>query len=411
MVGGPSVWSEDGAWALFIFLAVLAPSANALNAYGHAFGVRPHDFTEGQYSSIARRFPIFTVEKNHAAEMYGNHSAQAPFCTNSIAATIGTARKIKAINASVKVLMYWNSALFYNFYECESKVQESWTMPNPNPAKTIRFYNYSVPAFRKWWVQCAIDAVHSSDGALNGLFFDATPKVDHEPNAADSATSALTPWLGASHLHEWGEMVDEVRGALGQDAVLIDNGFFLTEGGVRLAGEDAWAHTGVGYAESMTSHVVGGGDGRRRVTFTPQQEVEYLEWLSNCSYASPSAVMIGHGPMPARSSGGTTTSTDLDPAFKFGLAQYLLVTSSVRNGWFLANRGYSIEDGLLEQPTSVYDGTGLGCGEPTAPLERVGQAASGRVRRTFAHGHVLVDYSRATASINCTKYLVVQVRA
>ena len=39
------------------------------------------------------------------------------------------------------------------------------------------FYNYSVPAFRAWWVACAIDAISGSDGTLDGLFFDATPKV------------------------------------------------------------------------------------------------------------------------------------------------------------------------------------------------------------------------------------------
>ena len=62
----------------------------------------------------------------------------------------------------------WNAALHYNLYECESEVRAGWTMPNPNPKKTVRYWNYSVPAFRDWWVRCAIDAVMGSGGALDG---------------------------------------------------------------------------------------------------------------------------------------------------------------------------------------------------------------------------------------------------
>ena len=60
----------------------------------------------------------------------------------------------------------------------------------------------------------------------------------------------------------------------------------------------------------------------------------------------------------------------LDPVFEFGLAKYLLVTSSVEKGWFLANHNYGIDGGLLQQPMSVYTGAGVGCGEPTSAFVR-----------------------------------------
>lgn len=106
----------------------------SLNAYGHAFS-RPSDFTPAEYAQIARFFPIFTVEKDHAQAVYGNATASAPFNTNSYAATVGTAKKIKDLNESVRVLMYWNAALHYNFYECESEVQPQWLL---SPQETYR---------------------------------------------------------------------------------------------------------------------------------------------------------------------------------------------------------------------------------------------------------------------------------
>jgi len=95
-------------FALLTIALIAMDSSNhvsGLHAYGHAYGPRPLDFTPGQYAAIASRFAIFTVEKDHAAAVYGNISAPPPSRTNSIAATVGTARKIKALNANVKVLL------------------------------------------------------------------------------------------------------------------------------------------------------------------------------------------------------------------------------------------------------------------------------------------------------------------
>lgn len=48
-----------------------------LNAYGHAYS-RPHDFTASEYAQIASKFAVFTVEKNHAADVYGNTVRPCP---------------------------------------------------------------------------------------------------------------------------------------------------------------------------------------------------------------------------------------------------------------------------------------------------------------------------------------------
>eukprot|EP00040_Diaphanoeca_grandis_P000769 m.16419 g.16419 ORF g.16419 m.16419 type:complete len:376 (+) comp11033_c0_seq1:83-1210(+) len=366
-------------FVLLVAFNFLAETTTALRAYGHAYGVRPHDFTSAQYAAIASRFEVFTVEKDHATDVYGNSTAPhtSPHRTNSIAASVGTARKIKALNASVKVLMYWNSALHYNFYECESEVQPSWIMPGPNPAKSVPFYNYSVPAFRAWWVRCAVDAVQNSNGALDGLFLDATPKVD------------VTDQLDA-----WGAMVDQLRAALGANAILIDNGFFLQPSGKKLAGDAAWEHTSSSYTESMSS--VGGES-------NAEKGVQYLLWVAQSAqkFPYPNRTLIGHGGISSNATTDVGDNAVLDPTFRFGLAKYLLTTSTVANGWFLANHGYCIDEGLLSQPMSVYSGVGVGCGEPISMVERVGGPNSFRLQRMFEHGSIVVDVDTQNASIIC----------
>ncbi len=359
-----------------LILGAISP-AFAINAYGHAYS-RPLDFSPQQYQEIASRFSVFTVEKAHAASVYGNASALPPFKTNSIASTIGTARKIKAINASVKVLMYWNAALHFNFYECESQVQPSWVMPSPPGSRMkVPFYNYSVPEFREWWVKCAVDAISNSSGALSGLFLDATPKVAEQ----DHNTELYAQHLLSNNMDNWGSMVDQIRKALGPDAIIIDNGFFRTGSGQKLAGDDAWSHTTCSYTESMS------GVGTPSYS-SPANGMALLLWVANASQAHPypNRVLIGHGGME------DTT------AFMFGLAKYLLVTSTVANGWFLANDGYGITDGILDQPMRVYE-QGVGCGEPTEMVRVVGEYV---LRRAFEFGNVTVDVGKGTATIDCS---------
>ena len=93
-------------------------------------------------------------------------------------------------------------------------------------------YNYSVGAFRKWWVGCAVEAVRGSGGLLDGLFLDGTPKLHAQHGA----------------MEHWGSMVDELRASLGASALLIDNGFYINPAGDLLAGEGAGL--GAGHRQS-----------------------------------------------------------------------------------------------------------------------------------------------------------------
>ncbi len=105
--------------------------AVAVGLYGHAYNV-PGDFTPAEYKEIASLFSVFTVEKRHAYAVYGNASAQPPFQTNSIAASIGTGRNIKKLNPAIKVLMYWNSALHWYNINIQKKKEKEKTEGSGN---------------------------------------------------------------------------------------------------------------------------------------------------------------------------------------------------------------------------------------------------------------------------------------
>jgi hypothetical protein len=281
---------------IYALLAALLPHPSlCVLSYGHAFNA-PDDFSPPQFEYIASTFPIFTVEKRHASAVYGDPAAPAdsPLRYNSIAASVGTARKIKALNPKTKVLMYWNSALHWNFYECETAVQPSWLLP-PSHGLSVPSYNYAVADFRAWWVACAVGALRNSSGALDGLFLDAAPKLSWAGQPPDA-------------FERWGEMVDAVRVAAPPGVFIIFNGdFFSPSGAVVANGSALLAHADAVYAESMASIDTAGA------AAAPAATVAYLRYLAASSAAAAPAgkLLFGHGLLdPA----------DPERSFSFGFA-------------------------------------------------------------------------------------------
>jgi len=185
------------------------------SAYCHAFEV-PHQFTDEHIVQIANSFSIFMVEKRHAWRDYGDNQApsRSPTWYNSIQASVETARRTKDVNPNVRVLMYWNSAIHYNMYECESEVQPEWLMPDnfhPLPYGS-GLYNYEDADFRDWWINCASNAILNSERMLDGVFVDAAPKVT---------------WQGRDRLSDWNNMVDQLSANLGDQHLVVYNGFHL----------------------------------------------------------------------------------------------------------------------------------------------------------------------------------------
>jgi beta-D-xylosidase 4 len=350
---------------LFALLAALLPPGGAsVLPYGHAFS-DPDDFSAAQYDFIARTFPLFTVEKRHAAAVYGDASAPAssPFRFNSIAASVGTARKIKALNPAARVLMYWNSALHWNFYECEADVRAAWLLP-PSHNLSAPSYNYAAAGFRTWWVACAIGALRNSSGALDGLFVDAAPKLSWPGQPADAF--AL-----------WGEMMDAVRAAV-PGAFLLFNGDFDSPRGPVVANATLLAHADAVYAESMSSI------DSPAAAAAPAATIAYLRYLAESTAAAAAAGkrFAGHGLLdPA----------DAARSFTFGLALFLLTMPDADAGFFLANSGYEVDQGLLV-PHAEY---ALAFGAPRAPFSVAGSVLT----RVFVNATVVADLAARRATI------------
>ena len=356
---------------LFFIAIAAAAAATAAAApptlYGHAFNA-PLDFSDAEYAHIAATFPVFTVEKRHAFGVYGNASLPAPFAYNSIAASIGTARKIKALNASVKVLMYWNSALNWNMYECEADVQPSWLLPPRAPLTNVSRYNLASPQFRAWWTACAVDALRRSEGALDGLFLDALPKLTWPGNPPDAF--AL-----------WGGMVDAIKAAV-PGAWLIYNGFYDAGGGGVVANASLLAHTSALYVECLST--LGSGAPVSLADATP-----FLRSVAAMARAADRAdkAYVGHGFGPVADPG--------DARFLFGYAVFLLTATGGAREMFLANDGYEIDQGLMKTHAEYA----LELGAPTGAFVVVNSTA---LRRDFARATVVVDMARQRAEIALT---------
>ncbi len=349
---------------MWFFVAnLLLRSGEAVHAYGHAFGEVPNDFTTEQYAFIAATFPIFTVEKRHAWAVYGDSSQpmSSPFRYNSIAATVGTARKIKALNPAARVLMYWNSALHFNFYECEIDVQPAWLFKAPNGQVV---YNYGNAGFRSWWVACLVGALRNSSGALDGIFLDALPKL-------------TWPGQPANVFSLWGAMVQDVHAAV-PGAFIIYNGDYQSGSGAILAkSTDLLRYTDAVYAESLAS-----------IDFSSvKNAIAFLRYLAASSKAEVSTgkLTFGHGVLGA--------SND---AFKFNFALYLLITPDPATGYFLANDGYSISQGVLVPHPEYSLAFGL-------PLGNFSEDSSDVTRtilsRNFTNATITVDLKAQMANI------------
>lgn len=347
--------------ALILFVT-LFPETHSILQYGHAYNV-PFDFTSEEYAQIASTFPIFTVEKRHAYEIYGNASASYPFKSNSIAASIGTARKIKALNSSVRVLMYWNSALHWNFYECEADVQPSWLLPLKH-GYHAQEYNYSVPEFRSWWVSCAVGALRNSSGALDGLFVDAVNK------------------LSVDSYDFWGEMMDAIRTAVPR-AFLIYNGNGYSHNVSVAANSSLLPHADAVYLESTANLVT---DAEKDA---PSIIIAYLQYLAATAAAEPTKLFFGKGHLDVTAQSPLVNDTK---TFTFGLAVFLLITPNPSTNYFIANDGYNINQGVL-LPHPEY---ALSYGLPLGNFSVNGAVLT----RNFTNATVVVNLATQSASID-----------
>ena len=149
---------------------------------------------------------------------------------------------------------------------------------------------------------------HAAPAQKHGLF-------KKQPRDDDHDRTCLFAFLS---LRYWNGMVDQIRSALGDGAVVIDNGFYLAgkyPKTKQLAGADAWEHSGTAYTESVSSV----GPGVPGSPLTPdalEQAVQHLRWIANASASHPDLRMIGHGSINVNSTAYTSVNHDCWRHFK-----------------------------------------------------------------------------------------------
>ncbi len=319
-----------------------------IQRYGHGFS-EPHDFTPEEYEYIANNYSIFTVEKRHAWADYGSKP-------NTEAATIGTAKKLKAINPDIKVLIYWNIVLNWNFYESQTEFNKhpewrgkDWEFQHVN-IDPIPTYDLNNPEVQNWWVNAIVDPVLR--GNLDGVFLDAAPKVPKDQYASLF------------------QCIDRVRERIGEDKIVIYNGYRVPNDTTLQGGPEFIEHTSGVFVEFFLHHPL-----------DTKEEAALL--FDNLIEAEKAGKMIIPRGNPKSVLPGTR-----DP-FHFSLASFLLFYGP--DSYYLYNSGYNKTQGMLEG----YPEFNMSTGTPLGSAKRDGWIYT----RDFEKIKVTVDLETNTSKI------------
>ena len=320
---------------------------NRIQRYGHGFS-EPNDFRPEEYEYIANNYSIFTVEKRHAWADYGPKP-------NTEAATIGTAQKLKKINPDIKVLIYWNIVLNWNFYESQTEFNKhpdwkyrDWIFQHAK-ANPVPMYDLNNPEVQQWWVNAIVDPILRGD--LDGVFLDASPKVPKE------------------QYESLFKMIDTVRARIGEDKIVIYNGFRV-DSTVLQGGQDFIEHTSGVFIEFFLHKPL-----------DTKEEAAFL--FDNLIEAEKAGKMI----IPRGSPNSVLPGTQ-DP-FLFSFASFLLFYGP--ESYYIYNAGYNKTQGMFDD-YPVYD---------LAPGKALGSAVrNGWVyTREFENMTVTVDLHKKEARI------------
>ena len=325
------------------------PFSEKIQRYGHGFS-EPNDFTAEEYDYIAKTFSIFTVEKRHA---YGEYGPKP----NSEAATIGTAKKLKKINPDIKVLLYWNMILNWNFYESQTEfnrhpewVYRDWVFVHSPNTKPVPMYDLNNPQVQEWWVNAIADPILRGD--LDGVFLDASPKVPQE-------------------MHEnLFKLIDIVRAKIGADKIVVYNGYRVPDATTIQGGKDFIDHTTGVFIEFFLHSPL-------------DTKEEAVLLFDNLIEAEKAGKMI----IPRGSPRSVLPNTQ--QPFLFNFASFLLFYGP--NSYYLHNSGYNKTQGMFKD----YPEYDLVPGKPLGSAVRNGWVYT----RDFERITVTVDLDTKEAKI------------
>ena len=211
-------------------------------------------------------------------------------------------------------------------------------------------YNLENEAVRQWWLDSVANLV--TRGSLDGVFLDAIPKI---PEA---------------QIPIFIEMLQELRRRIGDDKLILYNGFRVMQPDKILGGPEVLEETSGVFVEAFFSKPV----------TTKERGAALLEAMSKAAEERKTIIARGS---PERCWG----TTRQDPTF--ALAAFLIAAGP--ESYFCYNWGYNIDEGALADFEILRKGVGAPRGKP----KRKGWVFT----REFEHARVRVNLEKAEAEI------------
>jgi len=124
-------------------------------------------YSDAQIESIANNNQLVMLEKaNKAGLDYVEEGIKT------------TASRLKAVNADIKTIFYWNSWIHYTGYTSDEEYDENvadWSDYNDDGSLYIHndlyyTYNHDVEALREWWIKLPLEV--AEDDNIDGVFVD-----------------------------------------------------------------------------------------------------------------------------------------------------------------------------------------------------------------------------------------------
>ena len=132
---------------------------------------RSDDYSEEQILALAEQ-DVVMLEKYNGHETHGSVEM----------GTLVAARRIKAVNAKVKIFFYLNCMVHYGGYKANEDFKDEWLLLNPKRNNTpykwrdrLLSYDHTNLEFREWWIQRGLDMLAHEE--IDGIFIDAIMKV------------------------------------------------------------------------------------------------------------------------------------------------------------------------------------------------------------------------------------------
>jgi hypothetical protein len=338
------------------------------------------DFTHDELQFLANRFPLITIEKMQAKDLY--HVSEP--------GTYKALQQLKDINSDLKILFYWNSVVAYPFYQSYETFREhpQWAMKNVSGWNVLDHrefdtYDLSNPHCREWWIKVACEAIHQH--GFDGLFIDEVSSLYHSEGRSRQWGSAKYNEV----MKGMAQLLLQVHDCAGDEKLLIFNGLH--------ADSEVWDDCGISFLQLLSGAMVehfGSSDLLEREGANSKYLMAaYIAAIQEAGKRGRILLVKGWPGFNWRnpiSKSYDVNAAAARSAIKFPLACFLVAAEPY--SYFIYSWGYTDKEGTLI-PYPEFD-------KPLGPPKGPGIRNGWIYTREFEHARVEVDLDLQQANID-----------